>query len=285
MRWLLTDLEAALTRSFRCYACVVALCYAAAAGARPPVERPDNLLDDRFEIGGTFVFSSSDTSLRVDSSAGAPGTTLNGESDLALPHKKLIGELDVMFRPAERHTVRVNYLFLPLSRDATTALKQPINFKDSSYSTGDVVSSQLDIKLEGLTYTYSFIKNDRVELGAGLGVDLIEVSAQANVPARLAEQHQETSAPVPLGTIDATYRFSSRWYAQGDWQYMRATVNHIYGSVATWQLGALYRVNPNVTLGVGFQSYHVTVDSRKVGDTGLFTIKTTGPMISARVGF
>ena len=66
---------------------------------------------------------------------------------------------------------------------------------------------------------------------------------------------------------------------------MRATVSHIYGSVAVWHLGALYRLNPNVTLGLGFQSYHVTVDSRKSGDTGLFSIKTSGPSISARVGF
>ena len=274
-----------MTRSFRWYACALAVSLAGAVDARPPVQQPDNLLDDRFEMGATFTYSSNQTQLRVDSSAGVPGTEIDAESDLGLPKKKLIGDLDILFRPAERHTIRVNYLFLPMDRTANHELQTQINFKDATYNVSDVVSSELDIHVEGLQYSYSVLKSERYELGVGLGFDLIEVSAQANVPARLAQQHEETSAPVPLGSLEGAWRFSSRWYAQGEWQYMRATVSHIYGSVAVWHLGALYRVNPNVTLGLGFQSYHVVVDSNKSGDTGQFGIKTAGPAISARVGF
>ena len=90
---------------------------------------------------------------------------------------------------------------------------------------------------------------------------------------------------MPLGELEGTYRISSRWYLQGEWQYMRATISHIYGSVAVWHAGALYRVNPNVTLGLGFQSYHLVVDSNKSGDTGLVNLKMSGPSLSARVGF
>ena len=274
-----------MIRSSRWYALALAVGAVTVAQARPPVEKPDNLLDDHFEMGAAFTYASGTTTLRVDASDGAPGTELSGETDLGLPKHKLIGDLDIMFRPAERHTIRVNYLFLPYDRHATTTLKTQVNFKDATYNIDDAVSSQLSVKVEGMEYAYSLLKSDRYELGLGLGVDLIEVAAQANVPARLAQQHQETSAPVPLGELEGTYRISSRWYLQGEWQYMRATISHIYGSVAVWHAGALYRVNPNVTLGLGFQSYHLVVDSNKSGDTGLVNLKMSGPSLSARVGF
>jgi NAD(P)-dependent dehydrogenase (short-subunit alcohol dehydrogenase family) len=89
-----------LNRSAAFSAFVLALLGAAGADARPPAEKPDNFLDDRFEVGADLTFSSSTTRLRVDSSSGAPGTELNAESDLNLPAKKTIGRLDVLFNNA-----------------------------------------------------------------------------------------------------------------------------------------------------------------------------------------
>lgn len=274
-----------MTAPNRWAVCALALIAAQAAIARPPVEAPDNLIDDRFEIGASLVRSSSATALRVDSTQAVEGTRLDAESDLALPAKKWIGELDVMFRPRDRHRVELNYLFLPFDRHGTTALTQDVSFKDNTYLAGDVVSSELDIKMEGVNYTYSPLRSARYELGIEAGIELIDVLAEANVPSRLEQQREEVSAPVPLLGLAGTYGFSSRWYAQGDWKMMRATVNHIHGSVTLWHLEALYRLNRNVTFGLGFRSYDVTIDSRKPGDTGYFSIKTSGPMISGRVGF
>lgn len=274
-----------MTPSIRWLGCALALSVVVPALARPPVERPDNLIDDRFELGADLIRGSSDTTLRVDSTHGTLGTVLNAESDLALPKRKLIGSLDVMFRPRDRQRVELNYLFLPFNRHGTTTLAKDVAFKDNAYLGGDVVASELDIRMEGVDYVYSPLRGDRYELGLALGVELIEVLAEATVPTRLEQQREETSAPVPLVGLDGTYRMSSRWYAQGDYKYMRATVNHIHGQVTLWRLDALYRLNHNVTFGIGLRSYDVTVDSRKIGDTGLFTIKTFGPQLSARVGF
>jgi hypothetical protein len=66
---------------------------------------------------------------------------------------------------------------------------------------------------------------------------------------------------------------------------MRATVNHVHGDVDFWHVSGLYRATPNVTVGLGYRSYHVYLNSMKSGDTGLFDIKTAGPALTATVGF
>lgn len=264
---------------------VASLVVAIPAGARPPAEREDNLLDDRFEIGGALVFSSSSTHLRVDSSAGAPGTEVDAESDLGLAKKKTIGRLDVLFRPASRHTVRVNYLFIPFERSGTAVLSKDVYFKDNLYQASETVSSHLDVRLEGVDYSYSVVRTEQAAVGVAVGIEGMEFSADANVPARLAQQHEARSAPVPLLGLDAAYRFSKHWYADADWRYLRANVSNVHGSAQMWNAAVLYRFNPTVTVGLGYSAYHVTIDSLKVGDTGYFNIATGGPMLSARVGF
>lgn len=277
-----------MRRTSSALTCLLAIASSATALARPPVERPDNLLDDRFEMGAEFALTSNDTTLRVDPTTGIPGLTgtqVNAEQDLGLPSRKLVGSLDILLRPAPRHAIRLNYLFLPLDRSATAPLSKDVQFKDSAYLAGDVVGTELDIHMEGLRYGYSVLRGEAFDVAVGVGAQVIQANAQASVPARLALQQKSTSAPVPLLGFDGTYRISSRWYVQGDLESMHATLNHIYGNVTLWHLGALYRLNPNVTFGLGFRSYHVTVDSHKSGETGLFSIRSSGPSLSARVGF
>lgn len=274
-----------MNRSAPLCATALALLATTGASARPLVEKPDNFLDDRFEVGADLTFTSSTTRLRVDSSSGAPGTEINAESDLNLPAKKTIGRLDVLFRPAPRHTIRANYLFIPFERSGTGVLKKDVYFKDNLYHVSETVSSRLDVRLVGVDYAYSVVRTDRVALGVAIGVEGMEFAADANVPARLAEQHEARSAPVPLIGVDGAARLSSRWYGEANWRYLKANVSQVHGAAALWNVQALYRLNPTVTLGIGYSSYHVSVDSLKVGDTGYFNLKTSGPMLSARVGF
>ncbi len=274
-----------MNRSAPPCALVLAVLAATGAAARPPVEKPDNFLDDRFEVGADLTFSSSTTRLRVDATSGAPGTEINAESDLNLPAKKTIGRLDVLFRPAPRHTIRANYLFIPFERSGTGVLKKDVYFKDNLYHVSETVSSRLDVRLEGVDYAYSVVRTERVALGVAVGIEGMEFAADANVPARLAEQHEARSAPVPLIGLDGAARLSSHWYGEANWRYLKANVSKVRGAAALWNVQALYRVNPTVTLGIGYSSYHVSVDSLKVGDTGYFNLKTSGPMLSARVGF
>jgi len=246
----------------------LALLAAAPALARPYVPPPDN-----------------QTSLRADSRAGTVGTDINAESLLHLPSKKLAGFGELMIRMQQRHRIRLSDYWLPLDRHGSAVLQNAINYKDSTYNAGDTVASSLKVRSFGLNYTYSFIKNPRLELGASLGLNVLGFDAQVSVPARLRTEFTDQSAPAPLGGLDGTLRISSRFYFEARGQYVKASISHIDASLKTVNTGLLYRWTPNFTLGLGYIGYSVDVNNRQNTDRGRYSLSSKGPQLYARVGF
>ena len=258
---------------------------ATAAAAKPPPDEADNLLNDRLTLQAGLVSSSNATTIRYDATAGTPGTDVNAENDLKLPARKLIGRAELMFRMKERHRVRIQNYYLPLDRRATTLLQSTINFGNTTYNVNEAVASELKMRLLAINYTYSFIKNEKVELGASIGFDVIGFQAAASVPARLRTERVDRSAPAPLAGLDATARLSSRFYAEGRAQYLKANVQTVNGTFETLEANVLYRLSPNVTFGLGYSRFKINVDSLKVGDSGQFQLRSVGPQLFGRVGF
>jgi hypothetical protein len=258
---------------------------ATTAVAKPPPEEPDNLLNDSFTLQAGIISSSNQTSVRYDASAGTPGTVVDGEKDLGLPPKKLIGNAELMFRMKKRHRIRIQTYYLPLDRQATTLLQKTINFGNTTYNVNDVVQSKLKMNVLAINYTYSIVKNDRVELGASLGFDVLGLQADATAVARLRTESEQRSAPAPLGGLDGALRISSRWYLEGRAQYVKADVQTVKGTFEAFQANLLYRMTPNVTFGLGYSGFKLDVSSDKTGDSGLFQLRSVGPQLFARVGF
>lgn len=256
----------------------------ATAAAKPPAEQPDNLLNDTFTLQAGLMLSSNQTNIRYDSAAGTVGTVINGENDLALPSHKLTGMGELMFRVHKRHTIRLSDYYLPLDRRATTLLTQTVNFGNSTYNIGDEVSSELQVRMLGLAYTYSFIQNDRLELGASLGFNVIGLSASLSVPARLVAEYDEVSTPVPLAGLEGTVRMSSRFYLEARFQDVHVHINDVQGSLEVYQGNLLYRLSPNVTFGLGYNGYSVDADIESTGNAGHFALKSGGPQLFVRVG-
>ena len=265
--------------------CAALLAATATAGAKPPPEQPDNLLNDTFTLQAGIVFSSNSTDVRKDSSAGTPGTELNGEGDLGLASRKLTGLGELTFRIRKRHRIRIADYFVPLDRSATRTLATAINFGDTTYNVGDSVNSELKVHALAIAYTYSFVKNEHVELGASLGFNEYDLATQVAVPSRLRYEYYERSAPAPLLGLEGEARLSSRFYVEARFQDMHAHFGEVHGTLSSYQGNLLYRYSPNVTAGLGYIGYHVDVDVTTVGDSGHFALRSAGPQLFARVGF
>lgn len=256
-----------------------------AALAKPPVEEPDNLLNDRFTLQAGVLMSSNQTAARFDAPDGTLGTNIDGENDLGLPSRKLIGRAELMFRMRDRHRVRLGSNFIPLDRHATTVLKKSFTFGSTTYNVNETVASELQLHLFTMNYTYSFVKNDRVELGASLGVDLIGFEAQASVASRLRNEHQDYSGPAPLVGLEGEGRLSNRFYVEGRAQLLKVHIGNVKGDLSAFEGNLLYRLMPNATFGLGYASFKINVDSRKAGNSGSFDLRSSGPQVFARIGF
>jgi hypothetical protein len=116
-------------------------------------------LEVDFEAG---VAAASRNDVRIP---GAGGSQLSLVDDLSAAPTPVF-RLRAGYRFADRHLVTA--LYAPLRVNATGVLGRDVNFAGQPYAAGSSVLGVYRFDSYRLTYRYSFIRNETVELGAGL---------------------------------------------------------------------------------------------------------------------
>jgi hypothetical protein len=251
-----------------------------------PIPSP---ITDHFYIRGTFFNPAQTTTLRIDQQAPGPnmpnpaGTQINGEKDLGMDSRTPQGRIEIMFRLRERNRLRVDYF--GSNRRADHLLTKEIQFGDQLFNAGDRATSSLDWRSFGLTYTYSFIRTDRFEVGTGLAVNFVQAEAIGAVPARNLRQEVSGSGAFPTIPLDLTWRISRRFAVVARGQYLRASVNNFQGSMAEYHGDFQYRWKPNFSLGAGYTIMREFLEVNDANFPGFFRLNIRGPEAFFKVSF
>ena len=246
----------------------------------PPVASP---ITDHFALRGEFFFGHVDTLGRIDSSTGVPGTPFSAERDLGLTDQAKQLRVEIIFRMVERSRLRVN--FLDLRRQAQASIDRPIQFGDQTFQAKSIVQSEIDWRQMDLTYTYSFLRSERYELGAGVGIHLLEAEAIGQIPG--TTQRGDFSGAEPFATLalDGTWLIAPRWALSARAQYLRVTIDSVSGMLGDYHADVQYRWQRNVAFGVGYEREQVDIDARNVNPSGDVNMTIGGPELFVRVSF
>ncbi|HEY4210446.1 MAG TPA: hypothetical protein VGM84_03095 [Steroidobacteraceae bacterium] len=256
------------------------------SGAPLPPDRKRSVpspITDRFYVRGTIYASKLDTVLRVDNSQSIAGTAVSAENDLGLRSKVVQGRMELMFRMRENSRLRVNYY--DSDRSATHQLSRTINFGDETFVVKDLANTDLNWRIFGLTYTYSFLHTERFEFGGGIGAYLLQGEAAGEVQSRSERQEVSGVGAFPTVALDGAWRISRRWALTARGQYLRATVNDFSGALGDYHADLQYRWTNAFALGAGFSSLHMSLDVKGGSFPGLLNIKSRGPEGFFRISF
>lgn len=274
----------------RTAATLLAIALTTAAGAARAGENYLSPIDERIRVSLGAAFYSTSTQLQADASTGAPGTYLSAENDLGLQRTKFEPRFEVMVRAGKRHRVRFDYF--SLNRNTTQVLARsaaagPIAFRGVTLQNGDPVQTNLDARALGITYGYSFWRTRRLELAGTISVNEIDISASTKVQTQTRHVYASVNlaGPFPTLGVDATWVASERFYFEGRAQYMKLALDHIQGSLGIFELNALYRFRPNVSLALGYNEVRAALNSRQPANAGLFDFVAKGPQLFVRVAF
>ena len=240
----------------------------------------------RLSIGVTRV--STDTDLRLDSSAGLTGNAVNLENQFGLSGSNWQPKFQVMVRAGKRHRLRFDYFGLDRTGHTTLGLQaQPIVLKDVVFQAGDPIATTMNMRTLGLSYEYSFIHRERFELAAVLGINDTDISLRARVQTqfRHVDQLDDKAGPLPTLGLDTTWVLSKRFYVDARVQYLKASIDHVDGLLSFYEASAQYRLRPNVAFALGYQAIKAYFDSRQPSNAGFFNFNTKGPELFVRVGF
>lgn len=243
-------------------------------------------ITDRFYVLGAYYAPHVITNIRINprnAPVGVNGTPLNGERDLGWRSRLDQGRMELMFRLRDRNRLRVD--FQEVDRAATHVIGRQITFGDQTFLATDPVTSSLDWRVFGLTYTYSFIRKDWLEIGTGLGIHLLEAEARGEVTARQQRQEVSGAGAFPTIPLDVTWRISRRWALTARGQYFRAALNNFDGWLADIHEDVQYRWKPNFALGMGYTSFRATLNLNTGSFPGGFNLSVKGPEAFFRISF
>jgi hypothetical protein len=240
-------------------------------------------ITDRFYVRGTFFWPSATTNFRVDASNGALGTLANGERDFGLPGRLHQGRIEMMFRMRERNKLRVN--FFETDRSGAQRLSRQILFGNLIFNPGDLVTSSLDYRSFDLTYTYSFIHRDWLEVGTGLAVHFLQAEARGAVRARQLSQDVSGAGAFPTIPIEVTWRIWRGFSLTAHAQYFHLAAGNFEGSLSDYHGDLQYRIKPNFAVGAGYSIIRTALDLKESTFPGQFRLNVHGPEAFFRVSF
>lgn len=269
---------------------------AAAAGAaeastpqrpllQPPVQQVPSPITDRFAVRAIFFQPAITTTGRYDDAAGAAGTTFSGEDFLGLPDKRNQAWIDLAFRMMPRQ--RISAQFYQLRRGGSTVLTQPLDFGDDTFQPGDgTVHSAMDLRQLNVGYLYSLLRKQRIEIGLGVGVHLLQLDATVEAPAVFKRQHLDTAGPYPTLDGDLSWRITRRFSVNGAAHYFNYIAKRTDGSSLSWNADLQFRAARNLAVGAGYSSVRYRLSSTDPDFfQGYLKLRYRGPELFLRASF
>ena len=175
----------------------------------PPPASP---ITDHLALNAGFMWGRVNTFGQFNggqANSGAPliaGTPLTAEQTLGLTNQSYQPQLELIFRLEERNKLRVDWF--DLRRNGEVLLSNALQVGDQAFLAGQSLQSMLNWRQMDITYTYSFLRRERFELGAGLGVHFLEAEARVQVPT--SPQLTDYSQAGPFATSGVSWHLAVR---------------------------------------------------------------------------
>jgi hypothetical protein len=252
---------------------------------QPPVDLVPSPITDRFAVRAIFFQPSVTTSGRYDDAAGTQGTPFSGEDSLNLPDKRSQAWIDLAFRMTPRH--RISAQFYELKRNGSTVLTQQLDFGDDSFLPADgTVRSSMDLRQLNVGYLYSLLQKQRIEIGLGFGIHLLQLDATMEAPAAFKRQHLDTAGPYPTLDGDLSWRITRRFSVNGAAHYFNYISTRTDGSSLSWNADLQFRAARNLAVGAGYSStrYHLSSSDPDFFQ-GFVKLQYRGPELFLRASF
>jgi hypothetical protein len=252
----------------------------------PATHEPASPITDHFYIRAAFYAPKYNTSIRVDPTNAPPGTIgtpVNAENDLGLPRREHQGVVDFMFRLRDRNKVRVGYF--ETNRSGSQVLANDVVFGNQTFPAGELAQTSFDLQQFNITYTYSFIRNDRFEVGSGLALYFLQVDVIGQVPAQALRQEVTAATPFPALPLDLTWCLSSRWAATAQAAYLKVKTHKLGGWYLDTHADIQYRWVRNFVVGAGYASIRTDLTHRNGSFPGVVNMTIKGPQVFARFSF
>lgn len=232
-----------------------------------------------FEIGARalYWFPSLDANVKADN-AGIAGTNLNLKDDLGVDNESF--PIVEVFGGIGRHAISLAYTPIDYSGSKTLAI--PINFNGKTFTVGQKVDTDLELKMLDFQYRYKFLDVENILAGFSLAaigqIKYIDGLASISDPATGSKAEYTLKVPIPMlgagahvgilaGILEARAQLTGAFYSG----------NYLYEGLADFAFTPF----PLIAINAGYKILHVKIDHNDFFLDSTFS----GPYVGVTVSF
>ncbi len=191
-----------------------------------------------------------------------PYSIINWENELGMNRNTYSGLLNINARIGKHN--RIDFSYYNIYRSKTIELEKEIHFGEHDYPLDSEVKMHWNTNIFRLSYGYSLISNEHVELGVlagfhvmrfGFGLELIGNTLQLSFKDDL-----KFTAPLPDFGLWGTYALAKRWAISVEASYFSVKIKNIKGRVLNGGLSVQYKLSKHWGFDIGYTGFGVKIN-------------------------
>lgn len=225
-------------------------------------------LFDRFSVRVGASGNSLDTSVRLDSKTLGIGTKIDFEDDVDLDSAKTTPDVDIHWHFRRRQ--ELSLYWSDLDRSSGTVAAKEVRFGDLVVPLEGHVLVGFDITTYRLGYTYYPMYKDRLAVGVGGGIRVLDITVALALevlpgeqPPSVVSEAAEVTGPLPYVGAEVRYGVSPRWRFTANGGLLDVTVSGISGYQGIVNAEIENLVGDHFSWGFAANYSTVSVDAEK----------------------
>ena len=215
------------------------------------------LLSDRFTIGAGAFWPSISGHFSIDPPGGGNGTDVDFQKDAGLDDSLTLPAFGATWRLSNRW--RVQGEFFTVGQSTTHSARKILDIGGDLIEVGAKLKTDSDLDIARGFLGYSFVKTDKADMGAGLGLHYlnIDISVVGEIKVgneeRKARRGIDDWAVLPNVGAYAGYAFSPKWFVGGRVDWISANINDYDGTIWNAEATVQYQMFKHFGVGVAYR--------------------------------
>lgn len=214
----------------------------------------------RFELNlGAFVPKLT-TEIRVDSTSGMLGATLDFEENFNLSDREVTPVLLFDWWFKKKHGL--NVAAFDLQRSSSGQSTVTFRVGEEVFPADIPINVKFDTTIFALTYSYKFFNNEKRSFGINFGINTNKIdTALATASGPSVMESAEATAPLPTLGVNGHVMLSRKWKFYGTLGVFGLEYDKYDGFLSSLSGGFIHHTFKNVGFGIGVYSFQVKIDS------------------------
>lgn len=242
------------------------------------------LQSDRFKFAFGGFFSELDGDIYLDPANIDHEFEVDLQDDLGVDDSQVLPAAGLIWRYSNNGRLQGEYF--SVGQDTKHTLDASIEWGDLDFAVGAKVKSDFDMDIVRAFWGYSLFKDERKELGVGVGIHYlnIEVSLKGNAtinstPVLNAKRGIDNWAILPNVGAFGNYAFSPKWIAFGRVDWISANIDDYSGGLWNLEAAIQYQAFEHAGIGLAYRYVNLNLDANKGrGDWG-GDLDYSGPLL------